>query len=118
MERKTDTFTDIVEKCKRGDFNHYYRPEYLDDLPDGPRLVAGKGVGASETQEFIMREFLPKIDRENCTQCGICWVFCPLGVVSEDAEGYFVVEEDFCRACGVCAKECPTQAITMVMIES
>jgi len=111
------TFAEVVELVKKGDFDYSYRPETLEDLcQEGPRMLTCKGARASETPDFVTREYLPEFDDEKCTQCGTCWVLCPLGVISEKEDGYFNVDEEYCRGCGVCAWECPTQAIEMVRI--
>ena len=112
------TFAETLEQVKKGNFAYSYRPESIEDLcPHGPRILACKGEPASLTKEFMMRDFLPVFDKEKCTQCGTCWIFCPLAVVYEDDDGYFDVDTEFCRACGVCAHECPAGAITMERIK-
>ena len=111
------TFPEVVELVKKKDFEFSYRPETLEDLCEyGPRMLPCKGLPASDTPEFIMRDYLPKFNKEKCTQCGICWVFCPLGVIYEEEDGYFNYDEEFCRACGVCAHECSAGAIEMVRL--
>lgn len=107
------TFAEVVEEVKKRNYNYIWQPETIEDLAEGPRYCACKGVPASRGADLIMREFIPKINKEKCTKCGSCWMFCPLGVIYEDDDGYFCVDEEYCRACGICAKECPTQAIEM-----
>lgn len=116
MEDKKDSFADIVAKYKRGVLTYNYQPEYVDDLPEGPRMIPGIGMGSAVSGEFIVREFVPRVDRDRCNKCGICWVFCPLGLFSEDEEGLFVVNVEYCRPCGICANECPVKAIEMVRV--
>lgn len=118
MKTPRESFLEIVERVKRDDFTGVFRPEYLEDLPEGPRMVPSRGVPISDTQEFIMREFVPRIRFEDCTKCGVCWVFCPLGVISLDAEGFPVIDEQFCRPCGVCVNECPPECIVMVRADA
>lgn len=119
MREKRQTFRkfdEIVKEVKKKNYFYHYQPEYLEDLPEGPRTVPCKGVPASEGADLIMKEFELKIDREKCNQCGICWIFCPLGVIYEDEDGYFVIDEEYCRPCGICANECPTKAIAMIKL--
>lgn len=109
-------FGEVLKEVKQGNYLYSWRPEYLEDLAEGPKCFACKGAPASEGADFIMKEFEVKIDKEKCTQCGICWIFCPLGVIYEDEEGYFMIDEEYCRACGICVYECPTKAIEMTKL--
>ncbi|MFO7794850.1 MAG: 4Fe-4S binding protein [Promethearchaeia archaeon] len=59
------------------------------------------------------RTFRPKI-KEGCTKCGICWLYCPEGVIKRKDDGSFEIELTYCKGCGICAKECPTNNIEMV----
>ena len=63
------------------------------------------------------RTFKPVIHYEKCTDCAICWVFCPepaIEVRTDVEKGKYVINYDYCKGCGVCAHECPTNAIEMV----
>lgn len=57
----------------------------------------------------------PVIQKEACTECGTCYLYCPTGAVSYDDNGIYVVSK-FCKGCGICVKECPTKAISMMEI--
>jgi pyruvate ferredoxin oxidoreductase delta subunit len=52
----------------------------------------------------------PVIDKEKCTGCLLCWLYCPDGAIEREIE----VVLDYCQGCGICAKECPVKAIEMV----
>jgi pyruvate ferredoxin oxidoreductase delta subunit len=56
----------------------------------------------------------PQWVRENCTQCLLCWVFCPDTSVRVKDEKFLEFDYDHCKGCGVCANECPSEAIVMV----
>ncbi|MCF8106905.1 MAG: P-loop NTPase [Desulfohalobiaceae bacterium] len=47
------------------------------------------------------------IDREECTQCGMCLELCRFEAISPD----FEVDPIACEGCGVCVDFCPEQAI-------
>ena len=52
----------------------------------------------------------PVIDREKCTSCLFCWVFCPEAVIDKES---LTIDYTYCKGCGVCAEECPARAISM-----
>ncbi|MBE0520833.1 MAG: 4Fe-4S binding protein [Candidatus Methanoperedenaceae archaeon] len=63
------------------------------------------------------RSFKPIFDRELCSKCGICAMYCPEAVVYKLESGYYDPDYDFCKGCGICANECPRKAITMILEE-
>lgn len=82
------------------------------ELPPIPISFPVKGA-IGETGDW--RTFRPVIDREKCTDCGFCWMFCPEGVI--DAET-LEIDYLYCKGCGICAHECPQEAIEMKREES
>ena len=44
-----------------------------------------------------------------CTDCILCWLFCPDSCILVDAENEKMAgfDLDFCKGCGICAAECP-----------
>ena len=55
----------------------------------------------------------PVVNREDCTKCGLCFLFCPEGCVKQTKEGYFEPDLYYCKGCGICAEECPRKCIKM-----
>lgn len=56
----------------------------------------------------------PKIDREECTGCGICVDECPTEALELDSEDIATLARpDVCDSCATCEDACPTEAITM-----
>jgi 2-oxoacid:acceptor oxidoreductase delta subunit (pyruvate/2-ketoisovalerate family) len=55
----------------------------------------------------------PILKKENCTYCGLCYLYCPPQCIHV-AEDHFPIDLEYCKGCGICAKECPTDAIEMV----
>jgi len=60
------------------------------------------------------RSLRPVWDNSKCIKCGICYVYCPEGCISQDEDGYFMANLDYCKGCGICAQECWPGAIEMV----
>jgi 2-oxoacid:acceptor oxidoreductase delta subunit (pyruvate/2-ketoisovalerate family) len=104
-------FDEVVEVVKERHYSYHWRPQYLEDLAEGPRCCACMGVPQSDVADFIMKGYKITMHQEKCTKCGACWVFCPLGVIRETKDGYFEIDREYCRPCGICAHECPADAI-------
>ena len=59
------------------------------------------------------RVYKPTLDKEKCTKCLRCWVFCPEGSIKRNKDDSVEINYDFCKGCGVCANECKVKAIIM-----
>jgi pyruvate ferredoxin oxidoreductase delta subunit len=55
----------------------------------------------------------PVIDKEKCSKCGLCWLYCPDGAIRALEDGYYEPDLFYCKGCGICAKVCPREAIAM-----
>ena len=55
----------------------------------------------------------PIVDRDVCSVCGLCQMFCPDSCL-EITDGTAAVNYVYCKGCGICAQECPVGAIRMV----
>jgi|LSQX01.2.fsa_nt_gb NADPH-dependent glutamate synthase beta subunit-like oxidoreductase len=47
-----------------------------------------------------------------CSQCGVCWLFCP-DLAIEHSSGDYVILLDYCKGCGICAAECPSGVLEL-----
>jgi len=52
----------------------------------------------------------PALDKEKCTGCLLCWIYCPEGLIDRESRA---VDVRYCKGCGLCARECPVKAIEM-----
>ena len=57
------------------------------------------------------RTFRPKILKDKCKKCGLCWQVCPEGCINKTKDGFFEVDYNYCKGCLICFKECPFKAI-------
>ena len=52
----------------------------------------------------------PKYLKENCNRCGMCLMIdCP--ALTQDEEGYIVLNENLCTGCNLCVEVCKFQAL-------
>jgi len=58
----------------------------------------------------------PILDTAKCTNCLICWIYCPEPTIKQ-GEKHVEIDYTYCKGCGICASECPVKAITMVAEE-
>ena len=56
----------------------------------------------------------PILDKEKCTKCALCWIYCPDAAIKPSEEGYYEADLHYCKGCGICANICPVGAITMI----
>lgn len=54
----------------------------------------------------------PILDGSKCTNCLLCWFYCPDGSIVR-GEKTVGIAYDYCKGCGVCAAVCAPKAITM-----
>ena len=83
-----------------------------DEFPLGATIpVAGNSC---EYSTGGWRSERPVRDDDKCTQCLLCWVFCPDTSVKVADEKVYDFDYEHCKGCGICAHECPADAIEMV----
>jgi pyruvate ferredoxin oxidoreductase delta subunit len=80
-----------------------------------PGTVVDEAGSAVEYETGDWKSRHPVLDKEKCTKCGLCFVYCPEGCIRPNDEGYFVSDSRYCKGCGICAAECPSKAINMVV---
>lgn len=83
-----------------------------DEFPRGAVIPT-----AGNSDDYVTggwRSERPFRDNDKCTQCLLCWVYCPDTSVLVKDEQVYGFDFDHCKGCGICAKECPVDAIDMV----
>ncbi len=82
------------------------------ELPIGGMIL--EAGNSAEYNTGAWRTFLPHINRKECKNCLLCWIYCPDSaiIVKEGKFGHFDMKH--CKGCGICAHECPVKAIAMV----
>ncbi|MBI2372079.1 MAG: 4Fe-4S binding protein [Deltaproteobacteria bacterium] len=63
------------------------------------------------------RTFRPVLDRERCTDCLICWIFCPDSAIQVKGGRLLGFDLEHCKGCGICAAVCPPSARAIAMVE-
>ena len=58
------------------------------------------------------RTFKPTIDYAKCTDCMICYAYCPESAMSVGGDGRVRIDYDNCKGCMICMTECPLRAIS------
>jgi pyruvate ferredoxin oxidoreductase delta subunit len=77
------------------------------------RYAISRPVKGSAGQTGSWRVFCPVIDKEKCTRCGLCALYCPDAAIGR----LITIDLAFCKGCGICANECTKRAIAMVREE-
>ncbi len=54
----------------------------------------------------------PVLDGSKCTNCLLCWFYCPEGSIQR-GDKVVDIAYDYCKGCGVCAAVCAPKAIVM-----
>jgi len=85
-------------------------------IPIGGLILEAGNAEKYETGDW--RAFRPVRDQEKCTNCLLCWIFCPDGAVKVREGKIAEIDLAHCKGCGICAHECPVDAIEMVEEET
>lgn len=81
------------------------------ELPIG--AIIDKGGTALEFKTGDWRTHQPAWDKEKCTSCLLCFIYCPDSSVIVDDGKMVGINYDYCKGCGICEEVCPTHAIQM-----
>ncbi|MCL4458770.1 MAG: 4Fe-4S binding protein [Chloroflexi bacterium] len=56
----------------------------------------------------------PAFLQSRCTDCGLCILSCPEGIIFGQGKNTYYADLDYCKGCGICANICPVKDIVMV----
>ena len=56
----------------------------------------------------------PIWDSEKCTNCMLCWVYCPDASIEVKDREMTGIDLLHCKGCGVCVNECKFGALTLI----
>ncbi|HID93838.1 MAG TPA: pyruvate synthase [bacterium (Candidatus Stahlbacteria)] len=81
------------------------------NLPIGALIE--RGGTATEFKTGDWRTDRPIWDKDKCTACLFCFIYCPdSSIIVEDGK-MIGIDLDFCKGCGICKEVCPKGAIEM-----
>jgi len=83
------------------------------ELPIGGLMV--EPGSAEEYRTGDWRTERPIWDKDKCTNCLLCWMFCPDSAIMLEDGKVVGIDYDHCKGCGICAKECPPRVHALDM---
>ncbi len=82
------------------------------ELPIGGRIVHPGNSEEFKTGDW--RNIKPIVDKDKCTGCMLCRIYCPDSAIKITKDGKVEIDYDHCKGCGICSSVCPVKAIEMV----
>ncbi len=79
-----------------------------------PLVPISRGMKGSIGETGDWRTYRPGIDEKECNRCGICYVYCPDGVIQFKEGSAPEIDYKYCKGCGICKVKCPKKAIEMI----
>lgn len=86
--------------------------EKAGELPEGGMILEAGSSKKYQTGDW--RSKRPVCDEEKCTNCLICWIYCPDNSVIVKGGKRVGFKLTHCKGCGICANQCPVKCINMV----
>ncbi|MFC2159136.1 4Fe-4S binding protein [Actinomycetota bacterium] len=79
------------------------------DMPIGGLILEAGNSAEYKTGEWRTKDFY--INKDECSNCLLCFIYCPEKCVRLDNNEISGIDPDYCKGCGICAEECPKNAI-------
>lgn len=60
-----------------------------------------------------IKKTMIEVDKRICPHDHVCPLIkmCPVGAISQDSEGFPVIDRTLCIECGKCVRKCPNKAM-------
>jgi len=85
------------------------------EIPIG--TVIDKPGNSLEYETGGWRNYRPVRDDNKCSNCLICWIYCPEGCIRVKDGKVVDIDLKYCKGCGICAEECPVKEKAITMVE-
>jgi Pyruvate/2-oxoacid:ferredoxin oxidoreductase delta subunit len=67
---------------------------------------------------FVESNFQPIHQKTQCIKCTKCMQICPVHAISQNEEGFPIIDLEICIGCGVCVTNCSKKALKLVKIRN
>ena len=85
------------------------------EIPIGGLVVEAGNASRYDTGSW--RSFCPVRDEKKCTNCLLCWIYCPDAAIKVKEGKISEIDLKHCKGCGICAKACPPKVGAIRMVE-
>jgi pyruvate ferredoxin oxidoreductase delta subunit len=85
------------------------------ELPEAGLIIEPGSAAKYKTGSWRSRR--PIWDKDRCTSCLTCWIYCPDSSVIVENHKVMGINLDYCKGCGICANVCPPKVSAIKMDE-
>ena len=83
------------------------------ELPEAGLIIEPGSSAKYKTGSWRSRK--PIWDKDKCTSCLTCWIYCPDSSVMVENQKVVGMNLDYCKGCGICANVCPPKVSAIKM---
>ncbi|MBN2422069.1 4Fe-4S binding protein [Candidatus Woesearchaeota archaeon] len=81
------------------------------EIPLGGMICEAGSSSKFKTGDW--KSFRPIWNKEKCTQCMMCVVYCPEDCIPRKDDKRLETDLSVCKGCGICKEICPVKCIEM-----
>ncbi|MDI6752330.1 MAG: 4Fe-4S binding protein [bacterium] len=85
------------------------------ELPEAGLIIEPGSAAKYKTGSWRSRR--PIWDKDKCTSCLSCWIYCPDSSIKIENQKVMGINLDYCKGCGICARVCPPKVSAIKMNE-